>query len=1117
LFERGRAHQKQGHAIDAMLCFQRALNAAPKAVEPRFHLGEVLWQLGRAQDAIGMWRETVAIAPDNPHAALALAEALLATGNQAGARDAAARALALAPPSAYASILHAIAAWTLADPATVDTHVEAIANAIAREPRLLTIPTVAGPLALALDGAPSTAARAALLAQIAGLAQHLAKAPALMLALVVEQAVTKAPGDATALLFELAAARNYAAGDHEALRRIALAATTGGSRSASTLRECYAALCAGVFAASIPLLWPQRTAGARLRVIALLCGREDPVATAAMAALAAMPRTAIDLTLAVLGSADLPAWLASSEAAALPRLGVGSAADGAARRIAVLDPDVLVDLVGLAAAAGPLLAQHPARAIVTLDALAAPSPLPLADRSVPSASELVIVLQHMHERLSPTPSNFPDPADMAAVWDEAVRAHQRGDHAVARERYSRVLDLQPGFAPALHLRGVLNRESGEASAARADFSAALVEAPGYVDARIAAARAALDDHEPRAAAALCAEAIRDKAPQPGLLRTWGLAELAMRNGAAAGALFEHVLALDPTDGESHYNHGVALQMQRKHAEAARAYQRAVALQPDLVAADFNLGVLFQEQGVTDAAIAAYRTVLAHDPQHGAAYKNLGETLLAAGRIDAAFANFDRFEANCPDALALAAQALEVLQHRGDFAKLDRYLDGLRRERFRAGDESELCDALEQLLYLLLFFDIEPSVVSRFAQTYDVTSRRIHGAPIARVEARRPGRIRVGYLSADLREHVMGKMVWQQVQHHDRARFALYFYSLARDRDAWTERFAGIAEGFAELADLGERDAAQRILDDDLDLLIDLSTHTKGARPGILALKPARVQITHVASAGTVGLATVDFKLTDRFADVPESQEHQLETLLPMDGCVYPLRRVAAATSPLRRDAFDIPADAVLIGVFVTLLKLSRRCLGLWSEVLARIPRARLVFSPANPAHRDSYVRLAAAAGIARDRLLFLPQGRDEAENRARYSLIDFVLDPMPYGGVNGTLEALDMGVPVVTLVGKRHAERTSFSILTNLGVTQTIAQSGREYVDIAVRLADDPAFRSGVRAAIDAGLAGSVLADAAGHARNLEAAYRRALAQRAPEALADAERASGAEDAAIAG
>ena len=109
---------------------------------------------------------------------------------------------------------------------------------------------------------------------------------------------------------------------------------------------------------------------------------------------------------------------------------------------------------------------------------------------------------------------------------------------------------------------------------------------------------------------------------------------------------------------------------------------------------------------------------------------------------------------------------------------------------------------------------------------------------------------------------------------------------------------------------------------------------------------------------------------------------------------------------------------------------------------------------------------------------------------------------MPYGGVNGTLEALDMGVPVVTLAGRRHGERTSYSILANLGVIDTIAQGGREYVDIAVRLAEDAAFMRRVRAAIRAGLAQSALTDMPAHTRALERAYIAALAAKAPESLA---------------
>ena len=311
--------------------------------------------------------------------------------------------------------------------------------------------------------------------------------------------------------------------------------------------------------------------------------------------------------------------------------------------------------------------------------------------------------------------------------------------------------------------------------------------------------------------------------------------------------------------------------------------------------------------------------------------------------------------------------------------------------------------------------------------------------------------------------------------------------------------------FASVEALDDEAATRRIADDDLDVLVDLSTHTKGARPGVLARKPARVQITHVASAGTLAMSAVDFKLTDRYADAGADATQPIEALLPMEGCVYPYRHVEASpTAPFTRPSLRIAPDAVVIGAFCTPLKLSQRCLALWRDVLARIPRAVLAFSPVHPALRSVFEHIADVAGIARDRIVFVPQGRDDGEGQARYRLIDFVLDPMPYGGVNGTLEALAMNVPVVTLVGRRHAERTSYSILVNLGVTATIAETGGDYVALAVRLATDVAFMRAVRERIAAGIRQSPLTGMEAHVRHLEAAYVEALAQRAPEALADA-------------
>ena len=193
---------------------------------------------------------------------------------------------------------------------------------------------------------------------------------------------------------------------------------------------------------------------------------------------------------------------------------------------------------------------------------------------------------------------------------------------------------------------------------------------------------------------------------------------------------------------------------------------------------------------------------------------------------------------------------------------------------------------------------------------------------------------------------------------------------------------------------------------------------------------------------------------------------------------------------------------MVIGAFVTPMKLSRRCLSLWRDVLERVPRALLAFSPTHPALRPVFERLCAAAGIA-TRPAASSCRKDATMPRTRRAtrVVDFVLDPMPFGGVNGVLEPLDAGVPVVTLVGKRHGERSAYSILSNLGVTHTVAQGGRDYVDIAVRLAEDAGFMRDVREAIRAGLRTSTLVDMPAHTRNLEAAYLEALRQKAPEVL----------------
>ncbi|MEO8345765.1 MAG: tetratricopeptide repeat protein [Betaproteobacteria bacterium] len=1101
----------------------------PGAAVARFRLGEMLWQLGQADEAIQSWRDaaradTTMLAPR-----LALAEGLLARGDYAGARSMASEALALAPGEFRAQSAHSAAAAAMGD----GEELAALARQLSVQPNLAILPAYAPALARAIELAPQVEARRAedtmrgldllpnsqsnplpnhsltdLLTQLVPLAASL---PPALLAQVVSEAFARHQGTLAGAL----RTRTWMGSDIESLRRIILAVHEHDPALARQLAATHAAMCLAEPLLA-PSMWPARTGESALRVAWLMPAPDNALFASARAIVTEVGKglegRAIVMSALCFGSPDatraalwaLPgATLALSTDALSNRsspvdksislyLRLPPQPDAThARGLAGNDLDVLIDLAGMRASTGLFLAARPARHVWSLHTVLPGHAPALIERIFETAEQLASELRALRTDGAPP---GPSAQALSGWWDAAVRAHQQADTTSALAGYARVLEAQPDYAPAHRLTAVLARERGDVDVAGREFERAVALAPDDYETRIAAARLAIAAYRPDEASTLLREGL-DRTPyRTPLWLALGDAELARRDGAAAAWAFGQALRLVPAEGSIYFNLGVALQLQGDVDGAVQAYQRALILQPDFASACFNLGVVFQEQGRAGAASAAYRQALALNPRDAAAYKNLGEILYASGKIDAWLGNFRAFEVNCPTALPLAVQALEVCQLTADHARLDRYLEGLQLEKFPASNERELVDSLEELLFLLLNFDVEPRMLQRFASTYDAAATHVYGVPGSMPVSRRPGKLRLGYLSGDLRDHVMGKQIWQAIEHHDRARFDLYFYATTMARDAWTEKFESIAERFQVVARAGDAEASALIRRDDLDLLIDLSTHTKGARPGILALKPARVQITHIASCGTMGLRAIDYKLTDHFADLPESQEFMLETLLPMDGCVYPWRAIApAAAHPFTRSALGIATDTFVIGAFVGPLKLSRRCLALWRDVLERVPRAKLAFSPNNAAQRPLYARMAAAAGITANRLLFLPQGRGEHENQSRYELVDVVLDTMPYGGVNGTIEALGMGVPVVTLVGKRHGERSSYSILANLGVLETVAQGGREYADIAVRLATDARFMTHVREAIRAKIGHSVLTDRKLHTRNLEAAYLRAI------------------------
>jgi protein O-GlcNAc transferase len=512
-----------------------------------------------------------------------------------------------------------------------------------------------------------------------------------------------------------------------------------------------------------------------------------------------------------------------------------------------------------------------------------------------------------------------------------------------------------------------------------------------------------------------------------------------------------------------------------------AYQQASMFSETSSLAYANLAAMQFAAGRYEDALNSYSQVTANELTETSWRLTRAELLKTLSRFEEWSDAIAQMPASLKATVSGHLACLDVAHFTGDFQEVNagvKLIESIVRD---AGS-----DELDELRFVYLYYDVPTQ-----------TRIAIH-KPIDRVETQSRGEanrttvpmrsLNIGYLSADFRDHVMGRMTFPMISYRNRKLHRAILYSTAPKEDAYTGQLASASDAFVRCSAASDDAIAQRIAADKIDILIDLSGPTAGSRPGVLARKPAPVIITHVGAAGPIGLCAVDYKLTDSICDLPENQEYLIEKLLPMDGCCYPVPKYPLPTQGLTKA--DLQRDGkVVIGAFYTYMKLSERCVKLWKRVLDEIPNGVLLFSPLDPKLKVAYENIMRAAEIPAAQFGFIPAGPTEAERLARYRVVDFVLDSMPYGGVNGTLEALYMGVPVITLTGKHHSERTSTSMLTHLGVTDTIAQTPEEYIAHAKRLATDPAWREDLSSRIRARW--PKFADPTDYARRWEALLRK--------------------------
>ncbi len=527
------------------------------------------------------------------------------------------------------------------------------------------------------------------------------------------------------------------------------------------------------------------------------------------------------------------------------------------------------------------------------------------------------------------------------------------------------------------------------------------------------------------------------------------AERAAGEFAAALASMQAALAQDAANTAALIEAGLTYRALGRHDDARAAFERALASDPFSVPALMFLGNVAHEAAQLDAAVNRYQAALAIDPHNAALHYNLALTLMQRGEADAAVAAFRRCLAEEPDypdarssllfALNVCAGATPEETAAEHFEWAKRYADSLWRER-------------------------------EFPNPPDAERR-----------------LRIGYVSADFFGHAAADFVHSFLPHHDRRDYQIICYCNAALREAPCDLYG---HTWRDVSALDDARLASLIEQDAIDVLVDLSGHTRGNRLLALARKPAPLQMTFLGYPNTTGMRAMDYRLTDAYADPPGACEGLYrERLLRMPHslwCYCPPADVAAEAGalPALRNGY------ITFGSMNGVYKLNQDLLSLWADLLLRSKDARLLVATIPPGSvRERIARVFAQKGVDAARIEFVERV-SKSDFRALHQRIDIALDSYPCNGGATTCDALWLGVPVISLAGDAFRARAGLSMLNAVGLPQLAARSPAGFLTLAADLAQDLGRLQRLRAGLRQTMRNSPLCDALAYTRALEDLYR---------------------------
>jgi predicted O-linked N-acetylglucosamine transferase (SPINDLY family) len=523
-------------------------------------------------------------------------------------------------------------------------------------------------------------------------------------------------------------------------------------------------------------------------------------------------------------------------------------------------------------------------------------------------------------------------------------------------------------------------------------------------------------------------------------------------------------------------------------QAEHIYGEILKADPGYFHALNNLGIILVDKGELDTAIVHFEKAIQLNPEFTVAYYNLGSTFLKKYQSYNAVKYFEKALHLNPNFPEVYVSLGNILKGQGKIREAENCF------RHALQIKPDFITAYEALLLCMNYdADLKPQdILNEHVRFTKQFAEPLYKPPYPTYELSANRRLRIGYVSPDFRTHSVSYFIEPVLIAHNRERFEIFCYSNVAFPDEVTQRIQRHVDQWRSIVGKSDETAAELIHSDNIDILIDLAGYTVHNRILIFAHKPAPLQMNWIGYPATTGLTTMDYKIVDSYTDPPGmTEQFYTEKLIRLPEsylCYLPHKDCP--------DVLELPsikAGHITFGSFNNLAKTSETVIEVWSKILKLVPNSHLImktFSLSDAMIRHYVMDKFKQKGINIDNISLLPIDLSPKSHLSKYNSVDIGLDTFPYNGTTTTCEALWMGVPVITLAGTNHASRVGVSLLSNVGLTELIARTQEEYIEIAVKLARNIERLRSLQESLRDRMAQSPLTNAGRFTAHLEKCYR---------------------------